>query len=314
MNISCGVPQGSVLGPTLFLIYINDLPNSTTFFNFRLFADDSNLFHNFNTKQKDIDMDIVSENLKKVQKWCNANKLTINSQKTNYMIIKSKNKAVGKIGSVNISGTEISEVSVASFVGIDIDCHLSWKEHIQRINKSIRKKVGILFKLRHFVPRYVLVLLYKTFIQPHITYGLEVWGSTYKSYLNCIYISQKMAMRAITFSPIRTASKPIFEQLAILNIFQLHKLLVLSFIQDLVYKRLPHSLVDYCQVIEHRYRTRGKEKTLLYLPKCKTKQGQYCISFEGSKFWNNLPHEIRAISSRTNFRNRLSTFLQSETQ
>ena len=314
MNISCGVPQGSVLGPTLFLIYINDLPNSTTFFNFRLFADDSNLFHNFNTKQKDIDMDIVSENLKKVQKWCNANKLTINSQKTNYMIIKSKNKAVGKIGSVNISGTEISEVSVASFVGIDIDCHLSWKEHIQRINKSIRKKVGILFKLRHFVPRYVLVLLYKTFIQPHITYGLEVWGSNYKSYLNCIYISQKMAMRAITFSPIRTASKPIFEQLAILNIFQLHKLLVLSFIQDLVYKRLPHSLVDYCQVIEHRYRTRGKEKTLLYLPKCKTKQGQYCISFEGSKFWNNLPHEIRAISSRTNFRNRLSTFLQSETQ
>ena len=89
-TIKCGVPQGSVLGPTLFLIYINDLPNSTSFFYFRLFADDSNIFHTFNVGQKEIDMSIINLHLGKIQEWCNSNKVTINLKKTNYMIIKSK--------------------------------------------------------------------------------------------------------------------------------------------------------------------------------------------------------------------------------
>ena len=117
-----------------------------------------------------------------------------------------------------------------------------FSEHIQTINKCIRKKVGILFKLRHFVPKNILVLLYKAFIQPHLSYGVEVWGSTYKSNLNCIYLSQKMAMRAITFSPLRTDSKALFQSLNISNIFQLHELLVPTFMYDLVKGVLPHSL------------------------------------------------------------------------
>ena len=170
----------------------------------------------------------------KVQEWCNANEVTINLQKTNYMIMKSKARSIDKKGSVRISRSNIKEVSVASFVGIEFDCHLSWKEHIQTINKCIRKKVGILFKLRNFVPKNILVLLYKAFIQPHLSYGVEVWGSTYKSNLNCIYLSQKMSMRAITFSPLRTDSKALFQSLNILNIFQLHELLVSTFMYDLV--------------------------------------------------------------------------------
>ena len=114
------------------------------------------------------------------------------------------------------------------------------------------------------------MLLYKAFIQPHFSYGIEVWGSTYKSNLNCIYLSQKMAMRAITFSPFRTESKPLFQNLHILNIFHLHEPLVSTFMHDLVKGKLPHSLADYCQMIRHRYSTRGKESGLLFKPKCKT--------------------------------------------
>ena len=175
-KITYGVPQGSVLGPTLFLMFINDLPNATSFFHFRLFADDSNIFHTFDVGQKVINMEEVNTNLRKVQRWCNVNKITINLKKTNYMIIMGKRQAVSVNGTLKVANTNIEEVSVASFVGIQIDIHLTWTAHIQMVNKCVRQKVGILFKIRHFVPKYILVLLYKSFIQPHMSYGIEVYG------------------------------------------------------------------------------------------------------------------------------------------
>ena len=87
---TCGVPQGSVLGPTLFLIYINDLSRSTTFFNFRLFADDSNLFYSLPPGENEIVMERINMQLNKVSNWCSANKLTINLLKTNYYDYKWK--------------------------------------------------------------------------------------------------------------------------------------------------------------------------------------------------------------------------------
>ena len=97
-------------------------------------------------------MEEVNENLKWVQHWCCSNKITINLKKTNYMIITSRQRQITMKGILKISETEIIEVNEASFVGLSIDRHLTWKNHIQAVNKSIRKKVGILFKLRHFVP------------------------------------------------------------------------------------------------------------------------------------------------------------------
>ena len=105
------------------------------------------------------------------------------------------------------------------------------------------------------MPRAILLLFYKTLIQPHITYGIEVWGSTYVTNMTCILLSQKMAIRAMTFGTILTPSKPLFNELKLLNVYQLHELSVCVFMYQLLNNRLPHSSGNYFSYIEHRYGT-----------------------------------------------------------
>ena len=133
----------------------------------------------------------VSKELYKVQQWCYANKVTINLSKSNCMIIKSKRQSVHIKGDLDIAGCTLLKVDKASFVGLQIDKHLTWTEHIKMVNKTIRSKFLFFFRLRHFVTQFFLLLLYKALIQPHLVYGIEVWGSTYKTNLNCIFLTQK---------------------------------------------------------------------------------------------------------------------------
>ena len=311
MKIRCGVPQGSVLGPTLFLLYINDLPSVSNFFNFRLFADDSNLFHTFPADRTEIDANEINININKIQEWCIANKLTINSLKTKFMMIGSRRRKITLSGRLIIGEEVIEEVDEANFVGITIDKHLTWRNHIKAVNSCIRKRVGILFRLRHVVPQYTLVLLYKAFIEPQLTYGIEVWGSTYKSTLNCIFLTQKMAVRAMTFSHWQAHTRPLFRDLKILDVFDMHFLCVGTFMYDLVKNNLPHSVIDYCDTIQHNYSTRQKTGQQVHLPKLRTTQGQFSLSFVGSDLWNKIPIDIKSKLSRSTFRNSLKEHLLS---
>ena len=119
-------------------------------------------------------------------------------------------------GTMCINGNVIEQVDSASFVGIVFDNHLLWNMHIDAVNKTIRKKIGIIYKLRDFVPKNILILLYKTFVQPHITHGIEVWGSTFSSYL--YFTSSTMDVHAITHSQSMTHSSPLFNTVGILDV------------------------------------------------------------------------------------------------
>ena len=121
-----------------------------------------------------------------------------------------------------------------------------------------------------------------------------------------------MAVRAITFSPFMTPSRPLFENLKILDIFQLHKLCVCSFMFNLVNDKLPHAIANYCSFVSHQYNTRHNQKHSLYLPKVKTNYGKFSLSFVGATFWNKLPTTIRDSRSLYSFRKSLRTYLMNQ--
>ena len=125
--ITCGVPQGSVLGPLLFLIYINDLPNISTKLNFYLFADDTHIYHECKSLQE---LEIVTNReLKKLSFWLNINRLSLNIEKTNYMIFHPYNKPVKRNVTILINKKAISEKDSLKYLGVVIDSTLSWKQH-----------------------------------------------------------------------------------------------------------------------------------------------------------------------------------------
>ena len=139
--IQCGVPQGSILGPLLFLIYINDLFKSSPVLKFIMFADDTNLF--FSHKDVNSLYETVNIELEKVNIWFKANKLSLNVSKTNYILFHQKRKEDYlplRLPSLTINNCEINRVTKTKFLGLIVDEHLTWNEHIKVVEKQDFKK------------------------------------------------------------------------------------------------------------------------------------------------------------------------------
>ena len=209
MNISCGVPQGSILGPLLFLLYVNDIVNVSTLLFPMLFADDTNVFLN----GKDIDdLSItMNEELEKLYIWLKANKLSLNVKKTHYMVFRSvKKKVFQPLIPLMINGQVISKVDNTKFLGVILDIHLNWSSHINQIRSKIAKGIGIIYKTRRLLNENTLRTLYYSFVYPYFQYCIEVWGTTFKCYLDTLVKLQKSAVRCITFSNRLAHTDPLF--------------------------------------------------------------------------------------------------------
>ena len=235
LNITCGVPQGSVLGPLLFLLYINDLPNVSEILEFSLFADDTNIYLESESLQT-LAL-IINREIDKLYVWLNVNRLSLNISKTNYILFHPYNKPMKQNIEIKINGNLISEKEYIKYLGVLIDSTLSWKYQISSLCKKVSRAIGVMHKLKAFVPTQVMKSIYYSLVYSHIIYAIEVWGSTFHTELNKIFILQKRAIRLMNqrgntpFLPgPLTPSNPIFVKLNTLKVTDIYKYQISKFI------------------------------------------------------------------------------------
>ena len=309
LNTSCGVPQGSILGPLLFILYINDISNVSTKLFPIIYADDSNLF----IQGKNItDMvAVLNTEVKKVSEWVNSNKLSLNISKTNYMVFKRKNYRVHVPDDIIINNNIISRVYTIKFLGVILDSHLTWEKHINYIRNKISKSIGIINKVKRLINRSTFITMYYSFIYPYLSYAIELWGNSSKYNLDALFRQQKKIIRMICNAPYLAHSLPLFTDLKILNVFQLYQYQLGLFMFKIHNNCCPTAvrsmLSEY--VFDHEYKTRSKSQSKFKIPFYKLSICQKNIKYKIITFWNYITDKINTNCSDKNFKRQLKLYI-----
>ena len=253
-DILMGVPQGSILGPLLFIIYINDMARSSDIFKFFSFADDTTLITKLRINNS------LNDELNNFHNWLKSNKLSLNVNKTKVIAFHLHQKVI-QLPLLQIAGSVIEFIDNFNFLGITINKHLNWSNHIDKLSAKICKTIGVLNSLKHVLPTNIKRTMYNSLIVCHLNYGILLWGSQLKID-DKLHKLQKKAVRIITLKGFSAHSEPLFKKLYLLKPCDIYKCQLLKFIYKLVHKQLPHYLNQLpfsLNNTQHNYATRTNQ-------------------------------------------------------
>ena len=261
LEINCGVPQGSIVGPLLFVIYVNDIMTVTKKFHPIVYADDTTLTTSINFSVDDSDSEMqLNKELNKINDWLKINKLTLNINKTKCMIFHTHQKSTKYITKpkLSIDNVELEFVDEFNFLGILIDKHMTWKSHVTVIAKKLTKTIGIMSRLRNTLPYYSLKTIYNSLILPYLNNGLFIWGWQSSK----LFSLQKRAIRIIANLGYLSHTTLAFKKLNILKLPDLCSLHELKFCFKLKNNLLPCYFYSFpiLKEISHNYSTRQNKK------------------------------------------------------
>ena len=296
-HVNAGVPQGSILGPLLFLIYINDLSDGLSS-NAKLFADDTSLFsvvHDINTSATELKKD-----LKKINDWAFQWKMTFNPHRSKQAqeIIFCRKIKKATHPPLLFNNTNVSQVNSQKHLGVILDVKLTFEKHLKNVFNKTNKTIGLLRKPSNLLPRQALVTIYKAFVRPHLDYGDVLYEQAFNNSFHAKIDSiQYNACLAIT-GAIRGRSRGKIDQELGLESLQLRRWYRKLCLFYKVFKNeLPKYLFNLIPVRSTPYATR----TVGNIPLFKTKHNFFKNSFFPSAIieWNNLDPNLR--NSRSNF-------------
>ena len=303
-SFEVGVPQGSILGPLLFMIYINDLPQVVSKASVMLYADDTAIMYS--------DSNIVNvestlnEELDAINSWLKLNKLTLNASKTQCMTVGSPRKltTVENI-QLQIDQVPLEKVTVCKYLGIWMDENLSWHKHVQGLVSKISCRLALLRRLRGYLDSHTLKLLCNSLVLPHFEYSCPAWISGCTERLKNTLLRQHKQMARIALNVDHTiSSAKIYAKLKWVPISDRWDYHISTLMYKIVNGSAPEYLCNEFSLARevHSYRTRNAVGNNLCPPRPRTGAGKKSFHFVGTQIWNNLTPSVKHAGNLNGFK------------
>ena len=303
LAVEYGVPQGSVLGPLLFIIYSNDLPMCLGSCKTILFADDTTLYitgrniRDMSTKMN-ADLSVLSD-------WFRANKLSANPLKTKFILFSRKGVRPSHEITLSMDGHLLDQVQNTKFLGLHFDENLIWDIHIDNCRKKVARGIFAMNMAKNVLKHKHLKILYHSLIHSHLSYGTILWGNTYQKHLHRLEVAQKRAIRVIAGVPYNSHSSELFQKLDILKLRDIYNSQIGKFMYNFTHGELPRPLsrIYIFHGDGHGHNTRHRADPKAPIVNSDTMRRSYL--YTGPNLWIALSDNLKSSNSILQFKKQL---------